>query len=159
MNGGSMFLKRIKDTRTDKDFSQKYMSEKLKVPRTTYASWENGDNKISLLFFIKTCLELNVSLDYVLELKDESKRLFNVNELDLKIIATNIVNLLKANKLSQKQFALNLNLSESMISHIVHARVPISLENIYTLAKKYGFSVDEFCYKIIDFKNGTIKED
>lgn len=145
-----MNMKRIKDTRIDKDYKQKYMAEKLNIPRSTYSSWENGYGQIPLLYFIYSCLILNISLDYALGLSDNPKRYYNITKLDLEVISQNLLVLLKENNLSQKELSIILNYSKSMISKIMHGKTPISTKSIYTLAKKYNFSIDEFCYKKMD---------
>ena len=147
----NMFLKKIKDTRIDKDYEQKDVSTKLGVPRSTYSSWENGDNKINLLYFIKVCVVLDISMDYALGLNNNPNRIFNINDLNLQIIAENLINLCKANNLSQKMLAVTLKYSTGMVSGIINGKVAISLEKLYLLAKQYNFSVDEFCYKKINF--------
>lgn len=149
-----MTLKRLKDTRVDNDLSQKYVSSEIGVPRTTYSTWENGYSKPPLLYLIKICFVLNISLDYALNLTNDYKRKFNVKDLDLLIISNNLINLLKHENINQKQLGLDINLSESRISHIINKKEIITVKSVYLLAKKHNFSIDEFCYKIIDFKKG-----
>ena len=66
-------LQRLKDFREDKDISQKKMAEILNVAQTTYSDYELGKINIPLNTLKKLALFFDTSIDYVLELTDESK--------------------------------------------------------------------------------------
>ncbi len=145
-----MNIKRIKDTRIDNDFTQEYMAKHLNIPQRTYSSWENEEVKVSLKNMIKICKFLNISIDYAVGLSSSPIRIYDVTELNLKIIAKNILKIREIKNLSQKELAIILNYSKSMLSGIEHGKVIISLERLYLLAKRYVFSIDELCYKCIE---------
>lgn len=145
-----MNIKRIKDTRIDNDFTQEYIANCLKVPQRTYSSWENEEVKTSLENIIKICRILNISIDYAVGLSNNPKRFFDVTKLNLKIIAKNILKIREIENLSQKELAIILDYSKSMLSGIEHGKVTISLEKLYLLAKKYNYSIDELCYRKIN---------
>ena len=66
-------LQRLKDFREDKDISQKKMAEILNVAQTTYSDYELGKINIPLNTLKKLALFFDTSIDYLLELTDESK--------------------------------------------------------------------------------------
>lgn len=65
--------RRIRDFREDKDISQKKMAELLNVAQTTYSDYELGKINIPLDTLKKLALYFDTSIDYLLELTDESK--------------------------------------------------------------------------------------
>ncbi len=65
-------LQRLRDFREDKDISQKKMAELLNVAQTTYSDYERGKINIPLDTLKKLALFFDTSIDYLLELTDES---------------------------------------------------------------------------------------
>ena len=66
-------LQRLRDLREDKDISQKKMAELMNVAQTTYSDYERGKINIPLDTLKKLALFFDTSIDYLLELTDESK--------------------------------------------------------------------------------------
>ena len=66
-------LQRLRDFREDKDISQKKMAELLSVSQTTYSDYELSKINIPLDTLKKLALFFDTSIDYLLELTDESK--------------------------------------------------------------------------------------
>lgn len=66
-----MKYRRIKDLREDADLSQKEISEKMHMHRTTYTRYETGEREIPLHTAILLAKFYNVSLDYLAGLSDE----------------------------------------------------------------------------------------
>ena len=66
-------LQRLRDFREDKDISQQKMAELLNVAQTTYSDYERGKINIPLDTLKKLALFFDTSIDYLLELTDESK--------------------------------------------------------------------------------------
>ena len=66
-------LQRLRDFREDKDLSQQKMAELLNVAQTTYSDYERGKINIPLDTLKKLALFFDTSIDYLLELTDESK--------------------------------------------------------------------------------------
>lgn len=66
-------LQRLRDFREDKDISQKKMAELMNVAQTTYSDYERGKINIPLDTLKKLALFFDTSIDYLLELTDESK--------------------------------------------------------------------------------------
>ena len=70
---GEYMLQRLRDFREDKDLSQQKMAELLNVAQTTYSDYERGKINIPLDTLKKLALFFDTSIDYLLELTDESK--------------------------------------------------------------------------------------
>ena len=66
-------MQRLRDFREDKDLSQQKMAELLNVAQTTYSDYERGKINIPLNTLKKLALFFDTSIDYLLELTDESK--------------------------------------------------------------------------------------
>lgn len=65
----------IKDLREDHDYSQNDVATYLKVNRSTYASWENGDNYIPLQIVDKLSILYNVPRSFLLGVTKRKKHL------------------------------------------------------------------------------------
>lgn len=66
-------LQRLRDFREDRDISQQKMAELLNVAQTTYSDYERGKINIPMDTIRKLALFFDTSIDYLLELTDESK--------------------------------------------------------------------------------------
>ena len=68
-----MYLKRLKDLREDHDYTQTYIAKYLNMKQQQYSRYETGEFEISLENLIKLAKLYNVSVDYLLNLKDTKK--------------------------------------------------------------------------------------
>lgn len=66
-------MQKLRDFREDRDISQQKMAELLHVAQTTYSDYERGKINIPLDTLRKLALFFDTSIDYLLELTDESK--------------------------------------------------------------------------------------
>lgn len=66
-------MQRLRAFREDKDISQQKMAELLHVAQTTYSDYERGKINIPMDTLRKLALFFDTSIDYLLELTDESK--------------------------------------------------------------------------------------
>lgn len=66
-------MQRLRDFREDRDISQQKMAELLNVAQTTYSDYERGKINIPMDTLRKLALFFDTSIDYLLELTDESK--------------------------------------------------------------------------------------
>lgn len=69
----SDFMQRLSAFREDRDISQQKMAELLNVAQTTYSDYERGKINIPMDTLRKLALFFDTSIDYLLELTDESK--------------------------------------------------------------------------------------
>ena len=66
-----MYFKRLYDLRADNDLTQEQVAEYLTCNRQVYARYERGLREIPVSMLIKLAKFYNVSVDYILGLKDE----------------------------------------------------------------------------------------
>lgn len=69
------FYKRLKDLREDHDLSQAELAEVLGTTRQQVGKWELGIQMMGVDKYIKLARYYNVSLDYLLGLIDEPRKL------------------------------------------------------------------------------------
>ena len=66
--------RRIRDLRTDHDYSQKQVAEYLGMSQTGYSKYEVGTNDIPTQVLIKLARFYDTSVDYILGETDNPKR-------------------------------------------------------------------------------------
>ena len=66
-----MIYRRIRDLREDRDLTQKELSRELNCSQQVYSNYELGQRDIPTDIMIKLSLFYNVSVDYILGLKDK----------------------------------------------------------------------------------------
>ena len=64
---------RLKDLREDNDFTQEYVAKILNCKQNTYQQYETGKRQIPIDALKKISILYKTSVDYILELTDESK--------------------------------------------------------------------------------------
>ena len=65
-----MYLKRLKDLRTDHDLTQENMADILKCHREVYRRYESGIRTLPIDYIVTIAKYYNTSTDYLLELTD-----------------------------------------------------------------------------------------
>lgn len=68
-----MYIRRLKDTREDKDMLQKQIAIVLEITRQQYGLYESGQRTIPIEKLIKLAEFYGTSTDYLLGLTDEQK--------------------------------------------------------------------------------------
>ena len=68
-----MVYRRIRDLREDKDITQKQMSDYLHCSQQVYSNYELGQRDILTEILIRLAQFHEVSVDYILGLKDQRK--------------------------------------------------------------------------------------
>lgn len=69
------FYQRLRDLREDADYNQTKIAEQLGIKQQQYARYENGSQEIPLHHIITLAKFYNVSLDYLVGLCDEPRKL------------------------------------------------------------------------------------
>ena len=95
--------KRIIDLREDRDYTQEHISKILNVSRSSYANWENGDNKIPLEILDKLSIFYNVSFSYLLDIKNKFVLEGKICPIDYEYFYNNLINLKKQKNLHIKR--------------------------------------------------------
>ncbi len=65
--------KRLKELREDKDLNQLQVAKYLNMSQTGYSKYETGENDIPTRVLINLAKFYNTSVDYLLELTDETQ--------------------------------------------------------------------------------------
>lgn len=65
--------RRLKDTRTDRDFTQKEIANALGIDFRQYSRYENGTNQIPVNYLIALADFYGVTTDYLLGRAEQSK--------------------------------------------------------------------------------------
>lgn len=66
-------FRRLRELREDKDLNQSKVAQYLNMSQTGYSKYETGENDIPTKVLIDLAKFYNTSVDYILELTDETK--------------------------------------------------------------------------------------
>ena len=138
---------RIKNTREDLDIKQYKFAKLLNLYPTTYTLYENGFRGIPIEILDQIAINLNVSIDYLLE-KTNKKNYDNSKEMDYDILIYNVKKYRKQNNYSQSEFAKLLNCSQQALSHYEKGLRPIPIFIINEISNILNLSVDYLLGKI-----------
>lgn len=69
------YYKRLRDLREDNDLTQRQVAELLNTTQQVYSEYEKGIREIPLYKMIILAKHYNVSMDWIVELTDEKRRL------------------------------------------------------------------------------------
>lgn len=141
---------RLFELREYNNLTQKDVAEVLGLKRRTYTSWEIGTITIPLKHLNSLSNYYNVSMDYLLGLstdKDFSKNNY-IKELNKKEIGKRINQVRKANNLTLRDLAKELNTTYSTINAYELGKTLILTAFAYQICKKYKISLDWLCGKI-----------
>ena len=69
------YVKRLRDLREDNDMTQQEVADYLNTSQTMYARYERGANELPIRHLIKLAELYGVSVDYILCLTDNAKRM------------------------------------------------------------------------------------
>ena len=70
-----MLFRRIRDLREDNNYTQKEMAKILNCSQQVYSNYELGQRDIPTDILIKLAAFYNVSVDYILGITDNPKRI------------------------------------------------------------------------------------
>ena len=70
-----MLYRRIRDLREDNNYTQKEIAKILNCSQQVYSNYELGQRDIPTDILIKLAVFYNVSVDYILGISDNPKRL------------------------------------------------------------------------------------
>ena len=132
------------------NLTQKDVAEVLGLKRRTYTSWETGTITIPLKHLNSLSNYYNVSMDYLLGLsnnKDFSKNNY-IKELNKEEIGKRINQVRKANNLTLRDLAKELNTTYSTINAYELGKTLILTAFAYQICNKYKVSLDWLCCKV-----------
>jgi len=141
--------KRVKELRTSKSISQQEMANILNITRQAYSQCEGMKSKtfsIIRLNEIANCF--NVSLNYLLNLDDNSKILNTKNELNPTIAGQRLKEIRLENKYYQDTLAQETGVTNALICEYEKGKRLISLPVAFYVCHKFNISVDWLYGKI-----------
>lgn len=144
-----MYLKRVADLRIDSDLKQKDIALLLRVSRSVYSKWENGDNNVPLNKLDKLTVKYNVSLDYIFGFsKHKQIEGCKYSKIDFEVLCHNMRLLRKRNGYTQKFLAYKFGISKSTYSRYETGALIIPIDKFYLLGQIYGVSLDVLAGKV-----------
>lgn len=129
----SVFAEQLKTLRKKNSLTQKELAEKVGVKQNSYANWENGNREPNIEMLVRIADYFDVSLDYLLGGK--MKNITEEFSLCLK-------KLRMKRKLSQKQIAEELKISQQQYSKWEGGIITPNVETLVRLADYFDVSVD-----------------
>ncbi|MBQ8192671.1 MAG: XRE family transcriptional regulator [Bacilli bacterium] len=140
--------KRIKDLREDNDYTQDYVAEYLKVNRSSYANWENGDNIIPLDILDKLTLLYNVPIAYFINKRTHYDKSIKIKPINYEVLLNKINWHKEENNLSYQDIANFLKVSKSTAYKYYTGQYIITIDILVLLAELTKYNIDELCGKI-----------
>lgn len=129
----SVFAEQLKTLRKINGLTQKELAEKLKIKQNSYSDWENGKSEPNIEMLVRIADYFDVSLDYLMGGK--MKNITEEFSLCLKKIRMK-------RKLSQKQIAEELKISQQQYSKWEGGISTPNAETLVRLADYFDVSVD-----------------
>ncbi|MDR9866431.1 helix-turn-helix transcriptional regulator [Lactococcus cremoris] len=129
----SVFAEQLKTLRKINGLTQKELAEKLKIKQNSYRDWENGKSEPNIEMLVRIADYFDVSLDYLMGGK--MKNITEEFSLCLKKIRMK-------RKLSQKQIAEELKISQQQYSKWEGGIITPNAETLVRLADYFDVSVD-----------------
>ena len=140
--------KRIKDLREDNDYTQDYVAKYLKVKRSSYANWENGDNIIPLDILDKLTLLYNVPIAYFISKRTIYDKNIKIKPINYEVLLNKIIWHKEENNLSYQDIANFLKVSKSTAYKYYTGQYAITIDILVLLAELTKYNIDELCGKI-----------
>lgn len=134
---------RIKDLRDDFDYTQEYISNKIKINRRTYAGYENQTNDIPIDILVKLAVVYDVSLHYLCGLTNDKSTKVSLDGYSYEKLLANILHLRESNNLTQEQLSNIIHCSSNTVSQYENGRRKIPLEILIKLSQYYKLTIDE----------------
>ena len=137
----TIFTERLKELRLKKRLTQTELGEKVGVKQNTFTNWENGKREPNFETLLKLASILNTTTSYLLGESDiyygyESK------EFKLKIFGTRLREVRTSKKLTQKELAEQIGISQKSYSHWENNKTFPSFDNLVKLADLFEVSLD-----------------
>lgn len=129
----SVFAEQLKTLRKINGLIQKELAEKLKIKQNSYSDWENGKSEPNIEMLVRIADYFDVSLDYLMGGK--MKNITEEFSLCLKKIRMK-------RKLSQKQIAEELKISQQQYSKWEGGIITPNAETLVRLADYFDVSID-----------------
>lgn len=135
------YYKRIRNIREDNDIKQYEFANSIAVLPKTYNLYESGRRTLPMDILDKILVELNLSLDYVFELKPYPENI-EYHPLDLEQYARNIRKYRKLNHLTQDEMAKRLGCNQQTLSEYERGKLVMPPPTLQKFCKELAVSAD-----------------
>ena len=132
------FIELIKNILDEQGKSVEVLFDNNVISQNTFYKYKQRYPSLKTLFNIVNYLK--VSIDYLLEFKDENN--FSYYTYDEKTFYENLIKMIKSKNLSQRQFCRNLNYSRDNIIRWKKGIIP-SVQSLLEISQYFGCSIDE----------------
>ena len=140
-----MNFERLLFLREEKDLRQIDIANILKVNRVNISNWEHGKEIIPIDKLNIYANYFNTSMDYILKINDNRKKITDNSTLDKSVIGKRLKEIRTINKITQKDLAKILNTTQSTISDYENGVNLILTSFAYQICVKYNISMDWLC--------------
>jgi len=138
-------FERLLFLREEKDLRQIDIANILKVNRVNISNWEHGKEIIPIDKLNIYANYFNTSMDYILKINDNRKKITDNSTLDKSVIGKRLKEIRTINKITQKDLAKILNTTQSTISDYENGVNLILTSFAYQICVKYNISMDWLC--------------
>ncbi len=128
--------------REEKELSQIYIANLLKIDHTQYCHYENETRIIPIKHLNTLCNFYKVSIDYIFKFNKELTYKDLKEDINKALSSTRLKEFRKENKLTQEKLAKILNVSRTTITEYERGKNIIATPFLYTICKKYNISAD-----------------
>lgn len=139
--------RRIKDLREDHDYTQEYISNILKINRSSYANWESGNVMIPLDKLDLLSVFYNVPLSYILEIQNSYNKNTKINPINYKKMLEKLNNYKQELNLTYQNIADFLKISKATAYKYYAGQISIPIDILILLGKLNNCDIDELCCK------------
>ena len=143
-----MNVDRLKDLRDELEITQNDIANMLGCKRSTYSLWEINKNTIPLYYLNKLANILNVNIDYLANLSNKKRIIFNKNEIDRIELGNRIKQARRTINYTQDKLASKLNTTHSVISAYESGKTAVPTLFMIEIAKITNKSLNWFLNKI-----------
>lgn len=142
-----MYMQRLNKLREEKEYSQKFVADKLGVNRSTYANWETGTIIIPLSIADKLSLLYNVPISYVLGLGTIRLPDYKIKPINYDKLRANLNKYKNESKHSFTNIAKYIDTDKSTCSRYFSGKIKIPTDKLILLCELYNVDIDDMCGK------------
>lgn len=144
LGGIFMYKKRLIFIRETLEFTQREMAIFLGVSKSNYARWETGETMMPLPYLLLLANKTHYTLDYCLGLHPDSIKRQEAVVYSTSFLGKRLKEFRQNLGLSQKELALILNTTQSVISSYEQEKTMIQTSFLYDICRRYHVSTDLF---------------
>lgn len=139
-----MYRKRLILIRENLGFTQREMALFLCVSKSNYARWETGETIIPFKHLLSLANKTHYSVDYCLSITNDSTKRQKEIVCSASFMGKRLKEFRKNIGYNQKEFALSLHTTQSVISSYEQGKTIIQTSFLYDICRRYHVSTDLF---------------